>query len=558
MTDPQATGEHSAEQILGPNPFVGFRKSDLAREAGRAAALAIGRPATTVAALGDFGENMARILRGSGAPEPHPKDRRFRDPAWRENAVYRFWLQSYLAAGESLDRWVEHHDDLDAQSRERLGFVAQLFKDAIAPSNFPIQPSALKKARETRGRSVLAGLRNLAADVRHNRGLPSQVDRTAFAVGENLATTPGSVIRVTPQMELIQYRPTCARVRRRPILMVPPQINKYYVFDLSPEKSIVKHLLDAGFQVYVLSWFNPGPEQAHWGLADYADAVDDAVSTVRAVSRADRVNLVGACAGGMTVASYAATRLAEGDTRFNSLTLLVSMIDQAQADNSPLGLFATPKVLRAIKAYSRRRGIFPGDEMAAAFSWMRPNDLIWNYWVNNVLLGQRPPAFDILYWNNDSTRLPATLHGEFIDMYSRNLLARGELDLDGRPVDLGDIQCDAYLVGGVTDHITPWRACYRNTQLLGGDSTFVLSNAGHIQALLNAPGKRKAEFWVGDETPDDADAWWQAAERHEGSWWPHWHDWLHARSGDFRRAPRTLGNKRFPALYPAPGKYVFG
>jgi polyhydroxyalkanoate synthase len=343
------------------------------------------------------------------------------------------------------------------------------------------------------------------------------------------------------------------------VLIVPPQINKYYIFDLAPEKSVVRGLLEAGFQTFVISWRNPTAEQKDWGLAEYTAGVDMAVSAVCALTGHNKINLAGACAGGITLSSYVAVRAAAGDTRVNSLTLLVNVLDQSGAEETTLGLFATPAAIEAAKRYSARKGVLDGKDLSTAFAWLRPNDLVWSYWVNNVLLGNKPPAFDVLYWNNDSTRLPARLHGEFLDVYKTNALTKaGTLRLHGVPVDLGKVRCDSYLIAGSTDHITPWKACYRSTQLFRGNNTFVLSNSGHIQSILSPPGNKKAEFWSGGKAGADADAWLKSAQRESGSWWPHWHAWLAERSGAELPAPAQPGSADYPELCPAPGTYVHG
>jgi len=548
----------SAEVILGPNPIIGFRARDVAREALRVARLTVAQPQTTIRVATSYGKELRRVFRGESELEPNVRDRRFEDPAWRDDARYRKWLQAYLGFQAMVADWITQQD-LKPHSRARLRFMASQVTDALAPSNFPWQPEAVRRFRETGGHSALDGVKNFLRDLKENRGLPSQVDKAPFKIGQNLATTEGAVILQTELIELIQYRPLTSHVKQTPVLIVPPQINKFYVFDLAPEKSVVRGLLAAGFQTFIISWRNPTPAQADWGLAEYAAAIDMAVSTVCALTGHNRVNLAGACAGGLTLASYVAVRSAAGDTRIAGLTLLVNVLDQGAADETTLGLFATPAAIEAAKRYSARKGTLDGKDLATAFAWLRPNDLVWSYWVNNVLLGNKPPAFDVLYWNNDSTRLPARLHAEFLDMYKTNALAKpGTLRLLGVPVDLGKVRCDTYLIAGTTDHITPWKASYASTQLFGGNNTFVLSNSGHIQSILNPPGRTRSEFWTGGEAVADPDRWKKAAQRHEGSWWPHWHNWLGERSATNQVAPAELGSADYPQLGAAPGTYVLG
>ena len=548
----------SADAMLGPNPFVGFGARDMFREAVRVAKLAAAQPRLTVRALGGFSRELVRIARGESSLEPGARDKRFADPTWQSNSRYRKWLQSFIALEHAIGEWLKSQD-LPAHSRARLEFMISLFTDAIAPSNFPWQPEAVKRFKESGGHSAVDGIRNLIRDIRENKGLPAQVDKTQFEVGKNIANTPGAVVFRSEVFELIQYTPRAEKVREMPVLFIPPQINKFYIFDLVPEKSVVKAALEQGFQAFIISWRNPGPEHAEWGLAEYAAAIDTAISTTCNITQAPRVNLVGACAGGLTVAAYVAARAAAADQRVNTMTLVVNVLDTKSLGDTPLGLFATERAIAAAKKKSADKGVLDGKSMAAAFSWLRPNDLIWNYWVNNVLLGNKPPAFDLLFWNNDNTRLPARLHAEFMDIFqTSSIVTPGKLRVHGLPVDLGRITCDTYILGGTTDHITPWKACYRNTQLFGGKKTFVLSNAGHMQSILNPPGNKKSEFWTGGKLVPDAETWRKSAEHHQGSWWPHWHAWLHERSGERRTAPTQLGNEDFPELEAAPGSYVMG
>lgn len=560
MSDTQnRIAAQSADVILGPNPIVGFSARDVLREGARAIGLALRQPKLTAAIARDIGNEWLKVIREESELAPAPRDRRFADSAWLDDPRYKQWLQAYLAWVNGVNGWIDGQSDISKFSRARLEFLSSLLNDAIAPSNFPWQPVALRKFKETGGASAKAGLKNLWRDIRENRGLPAQVDTTKFAVGENLACTEGAVVMRSDVLELLQYTPTQDKAHAIPLLIVPPQINKYYVFDLSPEKSLVKGLLDAGFQVFVVSWRNPGPKQADWGLAEYSAGIEMAVSVACSITRQKKVNLLGACAGGITLASFAASRLAVGDSRINSMTLLVNVLDTAALGDTSLGVFASPRAVEAAKRYSQNKGVLDGKDLATAFAWLRPNDLIWNYWVNNILLGNAPPAFDVLYWNNDGTRLPARLHGEFLDIYKTNALTKpGALWLQGAPVDLGKVVCDNYIVAGITDHITPWQACYRSTQLLGGDSTFVLSRSGHIQSILNPPSNPKAEFWVGPEAGPEAEGWKAEAEHQKGSWWTHWHAWLAKRSGRKVAVQAVVGSQDYPAKESAPGTYVYG
>jgi polyhydroxyalkanoate synthase len=387
--------------------------------------------------------------------------------------------------------------------------------------------------------------------------MPSQVDTSAFKVGENLATTHGAVVFRNEVLELIQYYPVTENVSERPLLIVPPQINRFYVFDLSPQKSLVQYALKNGLQVFIVSWRNPTPAQRDWGLETYIGAIREAIDAVRLITGSPDCNLLGACSGGITTVTLLGYLAAHADSSVHALTLLVSVFDTGNGQTA-LGLFASEEAIEAARRHSHVRGVLEGKEMARVFSWLRPNDLIWNYWVHNYLLGQEPPAFDVLYWNNDTTRLPAALHSEFLTIYQCNPLARaGALVVRGTPIDVSQITCDCYILAGTTDHITPWQACYRSSRLLGGQREFILSNSGHIQSILNPPGNPKATFFTNAAQSADAQDWYAGATKHSGSWWEYWKTWLLAHSGSQKAAPASVGNDTYTVLAEAPGTYVF-
>jgi len=403
----------------------------------------------------------------------------------------------------------------------------------------------------------LSGLKNYLEDLVKHGGLPSQVDTSAFKVGENLANTPGGVVFRNDLIELIQYTPMTPKVRKRPLLMTPPQINKFYAMDLSPEKSIVKFLLESGVQTYCISWRNPTVANRDWGLDTYVAALDEAVDAVRDIAGSDDLTMMGSCSGGITSAAYLSTK---GLAKVKNLILTVCLLDMSATTESAFGSLITPETMIAAKEASRVRGVLDGQDLARMFAWMRPNDLIWNYWVNNYLLGNAPPAFDILYWNADTTRLPARLHGDYIDLYFTNpFVNAGKLSLNGQTVDIGKARgkVDAYVVAGLTDHITPWKAVFNTARILGDDATFVLSSSGHLQSLLNPPTNKKASYMIGLAGPQGPDAFLSGADKRQGSWWLDWRDWLCDRSGDEIDAPKTLGDAGHPVLMPSPGSYVF-
>lgn len=547
----------ATDAIGGPNPIIGFRRKDLVDSLRSVVGEAVRNPRHTAGSLAHLAASAVDVVRGRTPFLPGAKDRRFADTAWSDNFLYRRLLQLYLAADAELESWIGGTElsDLD---RERARFVLSLFLDALAPSNLPLQPAAVKRFVDTGGSSAVAGVRQLVADLRGNGGLPSQVDAAGFQVGGNIATTEGAVVFRNEVLELIQYTPRTEQVHARPLVIAPPQINKFYVFDLSPQKSVVRYALDAGQQVFVISWRNPTKEQRDWDLATYLAAAEEALEATVAITGSPDVNLLGACSGGITSVALAAYLAGRGKKLIHALTLFVSVFDTAE-DRTLLGVFATEETLAAAKRRSHACGVLEGRELSRVFSLLRPNDLIWSYWVNNYLLGKKPPAFDVLFWNNDTTRLPAALHGELIDLYRDNSLVKpGAIEANGTPLDLSLLDCDVFVMAGTTDHITPWDACYRSAQRLRGDVRFVLSNSGHIQSILNPPGNPKATYFVNSERPATAKEWESGAAKVSGSWWPHWMEWLTARAGEQTAAPADLGAGEHAPTDPAPGTYVFG
>jgi polyhydroxyalkanoate synthase subunit PhaC len=544
----------ASENTLGLNPVIGIRGRDLLTSARMVLAQALKQPFHSTRHIAHFGIELKNVLLGQSELKPEEGDRRFTDPAWSQNPLYRRYLQTYLAWRKELHDWIEH-SSLSEQDASRGHFVINLMTEAMAPSNSMANPAAVKRFFETGGKSLLDGLSHLAKDMVHNGGMPSQVNMDAFEVGKNLATTDGAVVFRNDVLELIQYQPVTESVHERPLLVVPPQINKFYVFDLSPEKSLARFLLRNQVQTFIVSWRNPTKAQREWGLSTYIEALKEAIDVVCAITGSKDVNMLGACSGGLTTASLLGHYAALGEQKVNALTLLVSVLD-TQLDTQ-VALFADEKTLEVAKRRSYQSGVLEGSDMAKVFAWMRPNDLIWNYWVNNYLLGNEPPVFDILYWNNDTTRLPAALHGEFIDMFQTNPLTRsGALEVCGTPIDLKQVTCDFFCVAGTTDHITPWTSCYKSALLFGGKCEFVLSNSGHIQSILNPPGNPKARYMTNSEMPHDPAAWQENATKNADSWWLHWQKWLAERSGKTKNTPTSLGNKKYPAGEASPGTYV--
>jgi len=550
--------EEAAETPNVLSPIVGISREDVLAAIGSIIGGAARNPFTFMQHVGSFGRNVVDILGGETKFAPEPKDRRFVDRAWLLSPVYRRLMQGWLAFQSEMHDFIKSLD-LDPVEHGRAMLVADIMIDALAPTNsLPGNPSAVKLAVDTGGLSLVQGLRHALDDLRNNHGMPSQVDKTPFKVGENLATTEGAVVYRTEMLELLQYTPKTGNVRAMPLLFVPPQINKYYVLDLTPEKSMSRYLVDQGFQVFVVSWRNPGPEHRDWGLADYVAALVDVIGVVTAITGSEKVNISGGCSGGITTATLLSYLAAKNDRRVNSVTFWVCVLDPRMED-SDVGVLVTKRGIEMARKRSAKKGVLAGSDLSRVFAWLRPNDLVWNYVVNNYLHGQKPPAFDVLYWNNDSTNLSAALHSDYLSLYETQPFANpGKESILGETIDLGKVDIDAFIVGGVTDHITPWKACYRTTQMLGGKREFVLSNSGHIQAILNPPGNPKAKYFINDNLPATADEWAASASEVQGSWWERWASWLNERSGEEIPAPKKLGSRKFKPMDPAPGTYVLG
>ena len=521
-----------------------------------AAALAV-RPRLVAGRGGQLLGELGRIAVGRSQVEPSRRDRRFSEPGWTGNPLLHRAMQAYLAAAETAEGVVAEAG-LDEADSQRVGFVLTNLIDALAPSNNPLlNPAAVKAAVDTGGGSAVAGLRHFLGDMAVAPRVPSMVEPDAFEVGADLAVTPGSVVLRTPVFELIQYRPVTPEVRQVPLLIVPPVINKFYVMDLAPGRSMVEYLVSQGLQVFMISWRNPDARHAKWDLDTYGQAILDAMDAAERVTGSERTAVAGTCSGGIIAAMVAAHlgRTGQQD-RIAALTLLVTVLDQAHA-----GLASAVIDERAAKvaaAASSARGYLDGRSLAEVFAWLRPNDLIWNYWVNNYLLGKKPPAFDILFWNADTTRMTAGLHRDFLELGAANALASpGAATMLGSPVDLKAVDRDSYIVAGITDHICPWQSCYQSTQLLGGRPRFLLSTSGHIAAMVNPPGNEKARYQVAKKCPEDPQEWLRRAETAHGSWWPDYAGWLAERCGEQKPTPGELGGGGLTPVSDAPGTYVY-
>ena len=481
-------------------------------------------------------------------------DRRFRGAEWRSEPYFGYLAESYLLAAQWL-RDLVGAARVDAEGRRKLDFFTRQFIDAMSPANFPwSNPEAIKLAAETEGESVAQGLRNLAADLA--KGMISMTDESAFEVGRNLAVTPGAVVFENDFMQLIQYRPSTATVFERPLVIVPPCINKYYILDLQPENSFVRYAVERGHTVFMVSWRNMPAEMGKASWDDYLEqGVMKAISVAAEAAGSDKINALGFCVGGTLLGSALAVLRARANERVASLTLLASMLDFS--DTGELAVFVDHAYVERREREFAQGGLLPGRDLALTFASLRANDLIWHYVVNNYLKGRTPEPFDLLYWNGDSTNLPGVMYAYYIrNMYLENKLSvPGRLTMCGVPVDLGRVDIPAYVLATQEDHIVPWRTAYASARLLGGRINFVLSASGHVAGVINPASKNRRDFRVNPALPADSTEWLSGAESRAGSWWPHWADWLAGFGGPQVPARERLGGSR-GEIEPAPGRYV--
>jgi polyhydroxyalkanoate synthase len=521
----------------------------LARHPGRVASRAAG-----------LTSELRQVVRGRSDIAPPRGDRRFTDPAWAHSWLFRRLLQGYLAVGQTVDGMISE-SDVDWRTERRARLAAGNVVDALAPTNFPwSNPEVIKETVNTGGENLVRGARQLAHDLATPPRLPATVDTGKFEVGRNLAISPGSVVLRTDVFELIQYKPSTEKVREVPLLFVPPTINKFYVLDIAPGRSMIEHYVGRGQQVFAISWRNPGRAEGHFDLDTYANAVAQARDAAASITEQSKVHLAAACSGGIVTAGLLGQLAASGELdEIASLTLMVCALDNDT--EGTMSALASRDVAAAAVAESARKGYLDGQVLQGVFTWLRPNDLVWNYVVNNYLLGKDPPAFDILFWNQDTVRLAAGLHRDFIHIGLDDSFTRpGALEVLGQPVDLRQVDLDTYFVAGLTDHIVPWESAYNGALLFGGDRRFVLSSSGHIQSLVNpppAPGaESRASYRVADALPDTAEEFLAQAAKLSGSWWSDWESWLAERSGELKPAPKSLGNCAHRAQAKAPGTYV--
>ena len=515
------------------------------------------QPHSVASRVARLSAELVSIVEGRSDVAPGKGDKRFADSAWQGNSLLKRTMQAYLATTNAVNTLLADAQ-LDWRDAERIRFAMDLISEGLSPSNHPlVNPLGYKALIDTGGLSAVRGLRHFVADMTSAPRVPSMVEADAFTLGENIAASAGSVVYRSEVFELIQYTPQTDKVWSVPLLIVPPVINKYYILDISPGRSMIEYFLRQGVQVFAISWRNPTAVQRDWGFDTYGAAILKALDAVEKITKSDRTHVQASCSGGILAAMTAAHLTASGESdRLASLTLMVTVLDQEKAGFAAAAI--DEEAANIAIALSARKGYLDGRSLAEVFAWLRPTDLVWRYWVNTYVEGKSPGAFDVLFWNADSTRMAAALHRDMVMMAVNNSLAipGGETML-GTPVNLNELTVDSYVVAGVADHISPWQACYRSARLLGSKNIrFVLFSSGHIAALVNPPGNPKAGYRTGDVDEPDPAAWADAAEQSTGSWWPDYAAWLAERSGEKKDAPTSMGGTRMAPLVPAPGSYV--
>lgn len=516
----------------------------------------VAQPKAILAANQQLLQDLGEIIVGRSSLMPDQKDRRFDDQAWRDNPLFRRLGQSYLAWGAALDKWLDEVD-MEGIERERARYLIDVAKDVLAPVNtLPGNPAALRKARKTFGRSLVAGARNFFDDLKHNHGYPSAAKRGSFTIGKDVAASEGAVVFRNELFELMQYQPKTDNVRGTPLLYVFSQVNRFYLGDLTPDRSLFQQLLDDGNTVFAISWRNPKPEHRDWNFDTYAGGVIQAVEIIRDIMDVPKIDLIGVCAGGLTTAIAAGVMQARGDDWLNTLSLFINVID-SRTEDSDFGLFVSPRSVRAQKQMVRLKGRYDEKDVFEMFARLRLEENIMAFYRSNYLLGESPPIHPLLFWSIDYSRVPSGYFGELLDMSVQNKLAKGELMVLGQRIDLGNITYPVYLMAGSTDHITPWKACYRSTQLFGGNTRFVLTHQAHTQTISSRPDNKHLKYWLGESLPESPDEWAESATEHAGLWVGDWLNWLTDQDPLAKRpAPEEFGNSEFPEIDTAPGRYV--
>jgi polyhydroxyalkanoate synthase len=551
---------------IAEDPLIGADPVAFLRSLVAAGGALVKNPSGTAAANGRLAIGLAAAVRAAAgravgadpsAPPVAParSDRRFSDPAFAENPLYFLLEQQYLLTSQLVEDLLDA-TQVDATQEMKARFAARFIVDALAPTNtLAGNPAALREAFDTGGKSVLSGAKNLVGDLVHNGGWPSQVDASGFEVGVNMAATPGAVVYRSDLIELIQYEPQGEQVHAVPLLFCPPWINKYYIMDLAPGRSLIEWAVQHGHTVFTISYRNPDSTMREVNFDDYLyQGPLDAVRVVREITGAPEVNTVSVCLGGTLTAIALAHNAKVGDRSIKSATFLNTLTDFSTP--GVLGVFCDEPTIVGLERQMSKQGFLDSNKMAHTFDALRPNDLIFNYVVNNWLLGKRPPSFDLLVWNKDSTRMPAKMHSQYLrSCYLNNEFARGEFEIDGAKLEPGKIDIDTYVLAAVDDHIVPWVSAYKTTQLFGGERRFVLSTSGHIAGIVNPPGP-KAKHWTNDDLPEDAQQWKDNATLQTGTWWDDWAAWIAKQGGPKVEAPRYLGSQDHPVIESAPGSYV--
>ena len=553
------------------SPYDTAFMQDLMQAYGRAADALMRSPGTLADAQAElwqsythlWQESLLAFWTGGGIgkhAEPARDDRRFRHQDWQSNTWFDFLKQSYLLGARWLLDTLGQAEGLDEETRRTVDFYTRQYVDALSPSNFAVSnPEVLHAIVDTGGRNLIDGMRNLLTDLQRSDGRLniSMVNEHAFELGTNIATTPGKVVFENALMQLIQYTPATEQVAQRPLLIVPPWINKYYILDLRPDNSFIRWCVEQGQTVFTISWVNPDEQLAEKSLADYMhDGPLAALEAIREATGEDTVNAIGYCLGGTLLSCTLAWLAAQDRHPIASATLFASMLDFEHPGE--LGVYVNEGQLQLVERKMAERGYLDGGEMAQAFNMLRANDLIWSFYVNNYLLGKEPPPFDLLYWNSDSTRMPRAMHSEYLrSLYQRNALREpGGMTLADVPLDLRQVKAPVYMVSSEQDHIAPWKSTYAGTRLFGGPVRFVLAGSGHIAGIINPPAANKYHHYTNNLLPAGADSWLKGAKVREGSWWPDWQRWLARRSPKAQRAARVPGEGALPAIEDAPGRYV--
>jgi polyhydroxyalkanoate synthase subunit PhaC len=550
---------------VAEHPLVSVDPASFVRSLVAAGAALVKNPAGAGAANARLAIGIAAAVRAaaaravggesSGPLSPARGDNRFGDPAFDENPLYFLLAQQYLLTGQLVTELLDAAG-LDTEQDLKARFAAKFLLDAFAPTNtLPGNPAALRQAFDTGGKSVVRGAKNMLSDLRHNGGWPSQVDSTGFEVGVNMAATPGAVVYRNNLIELIQYTPQVKRVYAVPLLFCPPWINKYYIMDLAPGKSLIEWAVQHGHTCFAISYRNPDSSMRDLDFDDYLrQGPLDAVRVVREITGAPEVNTLSVCLGGTLTAMTLALNAGVGDRSIKSATFLNTHTDFSVPGD--LGVFTDEVSIAGLEKEMAKQGFLDSKKMAHTFDALRANDLVFSYVVNNWLLGKEPPAFDLLVWNEDSTRMPAKMHSRYLrSCYLHNEFARGELEIDGHKLQAGKVEIDTYVLAAVDDHIVPWVSGYKTTQLFGGHNRFVLSTSGHIAGIVNPPGP-KAKHWTNDALPADPQEWKANAQLNDGTWWEDWTEWIAQQGGPKVAAPRALGSKEYPEIEDAPGGYV--